>query len=1163
MPHADFVHLRVHSAFSLSEGAIPVKKLAALCQEHSMPAVAVCDTNNLFCGLQFSSACAKAGVQPIIGCQIAISREGGTTNAALRQNDNVVLLVQNQDGYGNLLKIIAHAYLGGDEGDGDAEGPSVPLDFLISHATGLIALTGGVKGPVGRLLCEGQTDAAKDMLSRLSTAFEGRLYVELMRHGIDEEKRIEPLLVDLAYEHDLPLVATNEVFFSGPDMFEAHDALTCIAEGAYLSQGERKRLTPEHYFKSAVEMRDLFADLPEALDNTLVIAKRCAFMVETAKPILPKFDAGDGRNEEQALRALAEEGLEKRLVNQVFNAEEDSKERDHVARPYRERLEYELKMIIEMEFPGYFLIVADFIRWAKDHGIPVGPGRGSGAGSLVAWSLDITDLDPLRFGLLFERFLNPERISMPDFDIDFCQDRRGEVIRYVQKKYGRDRVAQIVTFGKLQARAALRDVGRVLEMPYSQVDRICKLIPNDPANPPTLKEALASEPLLRQMVSNDPDVERLMEIARKIEGLYRHASTHAAGLVIADRPLEELVPLYRDPRSDMPVTGFNMKDVEPVGLVKFDFLGLKTLTVLAKALDLIVEGEGNAIDLSKIPLDDATTFEMLGKGETVGVFQLESSGMRDILRDLKPDCFEDIIAIVALYRPGPMKNIPSYIKRKHGDEEPDYLYPTLEGILKETLGIPVYQEQVMQIAQELAGYTLGGADILRRAMGKKDEKEMASQRQTFLEGSKARGVPEGKAKHIFNQVAEFAGYGFNKSHAAAYALVAYQTAYLKANYPTEFLAASMTLDITNTDKLNLFRQELDRLEIPLLPPDINLSAAVFSPSRGDAPGMLGIRYALAAVKRVGEAAMSAMVKDRQEDGPYKGMADFAERLDSKFANKLQIENLARAGAFDTLEANRKRVFCSAEMLMRHASAAAADRGSGQIGLFGQSDLPSAAVSLPETDDWTPLERMKEEFDAVGFYLSGHPLDAYSKSLERIKARKVSDIIAEGRSGPATMAGTVIGKKERTSSKGGRYAFVQCSDASGTFEVTVFSETLAACRDMLEAGNSLFIKATAQFDGEAARFTVHSLEPLDQVVARTVAGLTICLNSAKPLEALQKALLREEGNGRGRVTIVSRVSLNGDNDGREVEMKLPKEYRISTGLLGDIRSIPGILEVRET
>ena len=1168
MSYADFVHLRVHSAYSLSEGAIPIKSLIPLCVENAMPAVAVTDTNNLFGALEFSGTARKAGVQPIIGIQLAIeysahSHEGGDSGFAGANGSSqshtmapMVFLARNEQGYLNLLKLLAHAYLKSE----DAHDPRIPIDVLTKHTDGIIALTGGPGGPLGQLLLNGQTPAAENLVNELKAAFPDNLYMEIMRHGSDDERNSEDAFLDLAYTHDIPLVATNEAFYPDKSMFEAHDALICIEEKAYVSQTERRHLTTEHYFKSAAEMRKLFEDLPEAVDNTLVIAKRCAFMVKPINPILPPYDCGEGRTEEDELRAQSAEGLEQRLEKHVFTEGMSAEEKETVAEPYRKRLEFELGVIIQMGFPGYFLIVADFIHWSKDHGIPVGPGRGSGAGSVVAWALTITDLDPLRWGLLFERFLNPERVSMPDFDIDFCQDRRDEVIRYVQQKYGRDHVAQIITFGKLQARAVLRDVGRVLEMPYGQVDRISKLVPNNPANPMTLPQAINAEPQLRQMIDEDIEVRRLTDMGQKLEGLYRHASTHAAGVVIGDRPLEELIPLYRDPRSDIPVTGFNMKFVESAGLVKFDFLGLKTLTVLSMAEKLIRE-KGIEIDLLTIPLDDRASFEMMGRGETTGVFQLESAGMRDVLKSMKPDSFEDIIAIVALYRPGPMDNIPSYIKRKHGDEEPDYLYPTLEGILKETYGIMIYQEQVMQIAQELSGFTLGNADLLRRAMGKKDKDEMDRQRQQFIDGAKSKGVDEQKSAQIFEQVNKFAGYGFNKSHAAAYALVAYQTAYLKANHPVEFIAASMTLDLGNTDKLNTFRQELDRLGVPLLSPDINKSQSSFSVERTPANGAAessAIRYALAAIKNVGEAAMDGIVEERDENGPFKDLGDFVDRLDTRTVNKRQMENLVRAGAFECLVPNRRQVFQVIETLMRQANLAQSERNSDQIGLFGGDDAQATRIELPDIPEWAPMDKLKEEFDAIGFYLSAHPLDSFGKSLEKLKVRRCMDVNRARLAGPVKLAGTVIGKKERTSQKGNRFAFVQFSDASGAFEVTVFSEALAAARDILEVGNSLLIDATAQFEDESdeAKFLAQNFRPLEQAAAAAVDGLRVYIDTDTPLEPLKDILSREK-RGRGRVEIIPRIP------GYEaLTLELKDQYQISPEIYRAVRAIPGVLDVQE-
>jgi DNA polymerase-3 subunit alpha len=1145
MPFADFVHLRVHSAYSLSEGAIKPKQLVELARRQQMPAVAVTDTGNLFGAMEFSSYARDAGIQPIIGCLMSVARPDEPEGPGLRPApDQIVLLVQNEAGYRNLMKLSSAAFLETEPG----LIPQISIPALAEHGEGLLALTGGIAGEVGRHLLENRPDAARVSLDRLKGIFPGRLYVELQRHGLPQENQIEEGLVELAYAADLPLIATNDVYFSDEGMFAAHDALLCIAQGSYVDNPDRRRVTREHRFRSAREMRELFRDLPEAVDNTLVVARRCAFMPPSRKPILPAFE--EGADEGQVLRQNAREGLELRF--QALGIEGDAR------KPYLERLEFELGVIIQMGFPGYFLIVAEFIQWAKKHSIPVGPGRGSGAGSVVAWALTITDLDPLRFNLLFERFLNPERVSMPDFDIDFCQDRRDEVLRHVQERYGRDRVAQIITFGKLQARAALRDVGRVLQMPYGQVDRLCKMVPNNPANPVMLKDAIESEPMLQQARDDDPAVARMLEIALKLEGLYRHASTHAAGVVIGDRRLDELVPLYRDPRSDMPVTQFNMKDVEKAGLVKFDFLGLKTLTVLQTAVEHIRKSTGECIDLSRLPLDDPKTFAMLANADATGVFQLESSGMRDVLKKLKPDRFEDIIAVVALYRPGPMDNIPRYINCKHGKEQPDYLHPSLEGILKETFGIMIYQEQVMQIAQVLSGYTLGGADLLRRAMGKKIKEEMEAQRKAFVDGAVARGVNADKAAQIFDQVNKFAGYGFNKSHAAAYALVAYQTAWLKANYPVEFLAASMTYELANTDKLNVFRQELTRQDIALLPPDINRSYPTFSVER-QADGSLAVRYALAAVKNVGLGAIQTMVKAREEGGPFRDLADFCERIDPKALNKRQLENLVLAGAFDSIHPNRKQAFEAVEQMLRQAAAVTEARTSSQNSLFG--DAAKAKVTLSATLDWSPMERLQHEFGAIGFYLSAHPLDAYGASLKRLDVVPHAELgtwmRARG-SNRAKVAGLLLGKQEKTSAKGNRFAFLQLTDQSGMYEATIFSDRLQAAREHLEPGRPLLLSVDIRAEEDSLRLMVNSVDPLDRAVANTAAGLRIFLRDTGAVNSLQK-VLAAAGRGKGKIEL----SLDVPERSWEVAVTLPGRYAVSGAVRGAVTAIPGVLAVQDT
>ena len=1147
VPLADFIHLKVRSAYSLTEGANKVDKIVSLAKEAGMPAVAVTDRNNLFGALEFSQCAAKAGIQPIVGVDLAIRREeeGGVAAASkLLTVDWLTLLAQNEDGYKNLMRLVSRAHLDFKAGSTAA----LPFDELVGQTEGLLAFSGSPASALGRLLGAGQGPAAEHQLERLARLFDGRLYLEVQRHGEDNERRIEGPLIDLAYAKGLPLIGTNDVHYPKAAMHAAHDVLLCIEQGAHIDDPNRRRLSGEHYFKSAEQMREVFADLPEACDNTLVVAQRCAYMPEPRKPILPSYTKLKGRSEGEALRDLARGGLDElRTLGRLAADIEFAK--------YEERLVYELDMIEKMGFAGYFLIVADFIQWAKDHDVPVGPGRGSGAGSLVAWSLKITDLDPLRWGLLFERFLNPERVSMPDFDIDFCQDKRDRVIRYVRDEYGHDRVAAIITFGKLQARAVLRDVGRVLGMPYGQVDRICKLVPNNPANPVTLGKALETEDLLKEQYNADEEIKRLIDLALQLEGLFRNASTHAAGVVIGDRPLDQLVPLFRDTDSkeSLPATQFNMKWVEPAGLVKFDFLGLKTLTVIEEACDFIGHDQ---IDIAKLPLDDRKTFELLARGDGSGVFQLEGNGMRDVLRKMKPDRFEDIIAVVALYRPGPMENIPSYIKRKHGEEEPDYLHPLLEGILKETYGIMIYQEQVMQIAQVLSGYSLGGADLLRRAMGKKIQAEMDAQRALFVEGAEKNNVRPDKASSIFDQVNKFAGYGFNKSHAAAYALVCYQTAYLKANHPVEFFAATMTLDMGNVEKLNGYRRDLDKIGVELLPPDVNKSTAEFTVEKTE-DGKKAIRYALAAIKGVGKEAMNRLVEERDEKGPFKDLFDFAERLDQRVLNKRLLESLVKAGAFDTLNKNRAQTFAAVEALTRHSQATHESRGSNQNNLFGD-DTAQRRPQLAKVPDWAPMERLQNEFAAIGFYLSSHPLASYEKSLQRLGVSRAADLpalLARGTPGRIKLAGTVIDRMERTSAKGNRFAFLQCSDQSGAFECVMFSELLSSKRNLLEAGQAILISVDGRLDGEQVKLTAQSVEKLEDAVANSAAGLRIVITDPMALEALRKAL--EGKRGRGRVTLV--VPMPEDS---EAEITLPGTYSIAGGLRDTIGSLQGVENVEE-
>jgi DNA polymerase-3 subunit alpha len=1147
-PHP-FVHLRVHSAYSLLEGALKIPKLVELAKADGAPALALTDSNNLFGALEFSEAMAEAGIQPIIGCTLALSFDTGQEPApgaetrSPKADGRIALLAKDETGYANLMRLSTNAYFAA----ADTGEALVTIEDLSQHADGLIALTGGPEGVIDLALAEGNPDLARSRLEALRVLFCDRLYVELQRHGLPQEKGVEPHLIALAYEMELPLVATNEPFFARKDDFEAHDALICIAQGSYVAVDERRRLSPEHGFKTSEEMRALFADLPEALENTVEIARRCAYRPVTRKPILPAFLSGEeatdalAETEAAELRRQAEAGLQERIAQHGIAPGYD-------AAAYKDRLAFELDIITGMNYQGYFLIVADFIKWTKRKGIPVGPGRGSGAGSLVAYALTITDLDPIRFGLLFERFLNPERVSMPDFDIDFCQDRRDEVIAYVRERYGADRVAHIITFGKLQARAVLRDVGRVLQMPYGQVDRLCKLVPMNPANPVTLPQAIAGEPRLQDERDKEPIVAKLLDIGQRLEGLYRHASTHAAGVVIADRPLIDLVPLYRDSRAQLPATQFNMKWAEAAGLVKFDFLGLKTLTVIDTARKLIAR-EGPDIDPSKIPLDDPATFELMQRGDTVGVFQLEGQGMRDALRKLKPDRFEDVIAIVALYRPGPMDNIDTYVNRKHGREEIESLHPMIEPILAETYGVIIYQEQVMQIAQVLSGYSLGEADLLRRAMGKKIKKEMDAQRKRFVNGAVQNGVDKGRAEYIFELVAKFAGYGFNKSHAAAYALIAYQTAYLKANYPTEFVAASMTLDMGNADKLNSFTQEARRLGLRLEPPSINRSEVGFVPSDG------AIRYSLAALKNVGRQAVEAICAERAENGPFKDVSDFSRRLNPRYVNKRALETLAAAGALDELGVDRATAYENVDRMIAAGNRAQEERADGQNDLFsGGEDSPG--IELRTAKPWVPTDKLSKEFDAVGFFLTGHPLDDYTDVLKSLGVETWTEFAAKARQRRVvgTLSGTVLSARERKGKSGNPYAFVVFSDSTGQFEAVIFSEALIAARPLLETGTAVLLDVEAEAEGDTVRVRIQRVSSLDGAAEARSAGMKVYVEDTRALAPLAEQVGGKGGDGQFRLV------LRLDELAKEVEFELPRGIDTTPRQRSELKLVAGVASI---
>ena len=1139
-----FVHLRVSSEYSLLQGAVRLKELPGLCRTNSMPAVAVTDRNNMFGALEFSTGAAAEGIQPIHGCVFSmLSGDRPEGQSVMPDTAPLVLLAKDEAGYANLLKLNSLLYV-----SGDRTLPMLHFGDLKDRSDGLICLSGGSEGPVGRLVRAGRIERAEELLRELAGLFPDRLYVELQRHAMegselsDGQVRAESGLVELAYRNGLPLVATNDVHFPTRDLFRAHDAMMCIADGAYVEQQTgRRRLTPEHYFKSQDEMSELFGDLPEALESTVEIARRCSFCTRGRAPILPKF----ADNEAEEMCRQAREGLEQRLKSMKLSAS---------AEEYRDRLEYELGVIVKMGFAGYFLIVADFVKWARSVDIPVGAGRGSGAGSLVAFALTITNLDPLRFSLLFERFLNPERISMPDFDIDFCQDRRDEVIHYVQEKYGSERVAHIITFGALLARAAIRDVGRVLRVPYSQVDRIAKLIPRDGVRNVSIGEALENEPKLREAKASDPTMETLFENAGALEGLLRNASTHAAGVVIGDRPLDELVPLYKDSRSEIPATQFSMKWAEKAGLIKFDFLGLKTLTVIKRAVDLL-ERDGVKVDIDNLPFDDEKTFRLCASGETVAVFQLESTGMKDALRMMVPNSIEDIVALIALYRPGPMEHIPDYCKVKNGKAKRRKQHKLIDQIVAETHGIIVYQEQVMQIAQAMAGYSLAQADLLRRAIGKKIKAEMDAEKPQFLSGAEGNGVDGRTADEVWELMAKFAEYGFNKAHAAAYAVIVYQTAWLKANHPVHFMTSVMNCDIGDTDKLQSFVQELKRLEIKLIPPCVNRSDAEFSISGCD------IAYGLGALKNVGLEAMRQVVAARG-DNNFHSLFDFAERVDMKMLGKRQLESLVRAGAFDSLEGNRRMVLENLEVLMNYSSTVRAEKESGQMSLFGDAEVSLPTPQLRKPGAWSREGQIEQEFAAIGFYLSGHPIDEHKDMLHERGAVEIAKLpeLVTGRKKSHIIAGVITAVRRRRSQRGSHYAFVEISDSTATAEVTVFSEEVAEAGERLQPGTKVLVVVDAKAEGEKLNLRAALLEFLEDEAPPECKGLRVFFDSADApatLHGLLKSgLADDDGMPQGAIRFCPvSASLPGD-----AEIEIPGRFPVNDRIRSAITSLDGIVKV---
>lgn len=1148
----NFIHLRLHSTYSMSEGAVKTEQIIELCEKNRMPAIAITDTNNLFGTLEFSTKLSDHGIQHIIGTQLNIKHPKETKD--LDHPTSVLLYAKNQNGYQNLIQLVTSAYLE----PTNEEYPETSLEALANFSEDLILATGGIYGSLGAFLLKDDVDSAKEYLEFLKKHFGDRLYMEISRHSNFNEQKIENRMVDLAYDYDIPLLATNNVYFPIKDDFEAHDALICIAQMKTVYDPERQASCPEFYFKTPREMTDLFSDLPEAIENTLVVAERCSYCLRKIKPFMPQFKTEKGESQEQALRNMAADGLEERLQK----IKKTGIDIEQIRPQYEERMQYELSIIEKMGFSGYFLIVADYVRWAKSQNIPVGPGRGSGAGSIVAWTIKITDVDPMRFKLFFERFLNPDRVSMPDFDVDFCQERRDEVMYYVQRKYGYESVSQIITFGKLQAKAVVRDIGRVLALPYIFVDKLAKLIPFSPANPVSLKELIKTEKALQDQMETDPQVNHLIQIALRLEGLNRHASVHAAGVVISDKILRKIVPLYRDYRSTMPVTQFSMKYVESAGLIKFDFLGLKTLTVIQRALDFI-EKRGVHLTSQDIPLDDRKTFKLLNDMNCVGVFQIESGGMRDVLKKLRPDKIEDLIALVALYRPGPMDDIPTYIACKHGEEPITYLHEKLRPILEETYGVMVYQEQVMQIAQEIGGYTLGQADILRRAMGKKNKEEMQAQKKRFIEGAVERGVDLNIAETLFEQMSKFAGYGFNKSHSTPYGILTYQTAYLKANYMLEFFAAIMTIDSGNSDKLYGYYQDARKNGIKITPPDINLSEENFTVNYEDN----SIRFSLAAIKGSSDQSAKEIVEERKAHGPYKSVFDFFRRISKKIGTKKILDAYICAGVFDSLHSNRRQLFESTQLIIKNRDT------YDQTSLFDSGDPP-----FDDIQPWDNTAQLQHEFNVVGFYISAHPVDQYKDILKDLHFPSLAEALEMKKSKVVVVINGLKYKHTKKDHK--RYCIMHISDASRVCEAYAFSEGLENCdKEALEVGKvvalsiysthsedrtSINIESAQVFDenfssgwfpsgsdgrGSSSFHRKHSYRPPKNQVMRLKVG------DIQKLQKIKNFINNFRVGGPTRLELLF-------SDGKRIS--LPERYSLTAYDILDMRNIVGVenVEIRE-
>jgi len=1098
-----FSHLKIHTQYSICEGAIKIDNLKIFCKENKIASLGLSDTSNLCGALEFAENISKVGTQPIIGTQIFFRFEDTT--------GLLPLIALNEKGYKRIIELSSKSYL---ENDALSD-PHLDIKELLIDTEGVLLLSGTIQGLFGKLFEKGRLEEISRTYKSLSSKFHDNFYLEIQRHGDQNEIAFEKFNLEQSSKIKIPIIATNEVFYLTPDMHEAHDALTCIGAKTYVNEKNRIKYSNQHYFKSNEEMLELFLDLPEALENNFNLPFKCNFRPQFSKPVLPNISSEKGGSADEILKKDSLNGLKEKFLK-VFKMEENNLDHNDKYLEYKDRLDHELKIIIEMKYPSYFLIVSDYINWAKNNDIPVGPGRGSGAGSLVAWCLSITDVDPIKFNLIFERFLNPDRISMPDFDIDFCEEKRDLVFKYLTTKY-KDSVAHIITFGKLKARMVIRDVGRVLGLPYGFVDSISKMIPFDPSRPQSLIECINSEPRLQKLVNEDPRVKKLTDLSLKLEGLNRNVATHAAGVVIADRKLTEVVPLYKDAAADLllPSTQFDMYSAENAGLIKFDFLGLKTLTVINRTQKLINK-KVKDFKIEDIDFEDKKVFELLSSGHTVGLFQVESAGMREALLQMKPNHIEDIIALVALYRPGPMSNIPIYNDCKHGRQTPDYLHPLLEDILKPTYGVIIYQEQVMQIAQKLSGFTAGEADILRRAMGKKKRAELEKQKQGFIAGALKNGISKDIAASIFLKIEPFAEYGFNKSHAAAYAIISYQTAFLKTYYPKEFFAASMTMDLSNQNKLSEFHEELKRINIKVVRPDINKCFADFKFDEDN------FYYALGGIKSVGLEAISNLVKEREENGIFTSINDFLNRVNPKDVNKLQLEGLVKAGAFDDIDNNRQALFNSIPNFILKTKSIYENKAANQIDLFDSDEEQDNKIVF-NIEDWKFEDRLSREFEAIGFFISDHPLNQFKEIFDDYKIVDYVKFDSDDKIKDANIAATLLKITERKTARGNSYGVIKFTDLTSVFELFIFSDTLKSNREILIEGSSLIVTLTKTISNDESklkRINVQKIASLKDLFNKPVNEIIFNIKSVKDLDKILD-LTKEEGTTSIRINILDK------------------------------------------